>query len=189
MSNEIKLHLGCGKRFLPNYVHIDINNLPHIDYCCEIHDLSMFQDNSVDEIYNCGVIGYYDRDEVKILLDEWCRVLKKGATLRISVVDFEKQVELYLKNKHLEQTGVLGPIFGKWHFKDSSGKNGVVYKKTAYDYNSLKLILESSGFSQCKKYDWEQFFPSGYDDYSAAYVPHNDKNGVHIMLNVECKKC
>ena len=189
MNEKTKLHLGCGIRFLPNYIHIDIDNLSHIDYCCEIHKLPMFEDNSVDEIYNCGVIGYYDRDEAKVLLKEWNRVLKKGATLRISVVDFEKQVDLYMKNKDLEQTGVLGPIFGKWCFKDIRGNDGVVYKKTAYDYKSLKNILEDSGFTDCQRYDWEKFFPDGYDDYSAAYVPHNDKNGVHIMLNVECKKC
>ena len=190
MNNEIKLHLGCGKRYLPGYLHIDINNLPHMDYCTEIHNLSIFEDNSVSEIYNCGVIGYYDREETSTLLREWKRVLKKDGILRISVVDFEKQVQLYLTgNKTIEDTGVLGPLFGKWPFIDKFSKKDVVYKKTAYDFKSLKRVLENNGFGDYKRYEWQNFLPENYDDYSAAYVPHRNTNGVHIMLNVECKKC
>jgi len=188
MTNKIKLHLGCGKRNLPGYIHIDIDNLPHIDYCSEIHSLPMFEDNSVDEIYNCGVLGYYDVQETSDVLKEWHRVLKPNGILRISVVDFEKQVELYLKNKIINSVGVLGPIFGKWEFTDTKGIRGVVYKKNAYDYNYLSKTLANSGFRECKRYDWQTFLPNDYDDYSAAYVPHKDENGVHIMLNVECKK-
>ena len=187
---QVKLHLGCGHRFLDGYTHIDINNdVPFLDYCTEIDNLHMFDDNTVDEIYNCGVIGYYDREESVKLLNEWHRVLKPGGILRISVVDFEKQVELYLKDKNLDSTGVLGPIYGKWKYIDANGKQLCVYKKTSYDFESLKQVVTSSGFQDFKRYSWEDFFPVGYDDYSAAYVPHKDKNGTHIMLNVECIKC
>ena len=186
--NKIRLHLGCGKRNLPGYIHIDIDNLPHIDYCSEIHNLYMFEDNSVDEIYNCGVIGYYDTEETQSVLKEWYRVLKPDGILRVSVVDFEKQVELYLKNKKIDIVGVLGPMFGRWAFTNTAGNKGVVYKKNAYDYAYLTKVLCKSGFKDCKRYDWETFLPDDYDDYSAAYVPHKDKSGIHIMLNVECKK-
>jgi predicted SAM-dependent methyltransferase len=29
---EIKLHLGCGKRYIPGFIHIDLADYPHIDY-------------------------------------------------------------------------------------------------------------------------------------------------------------
>lgn len=187
---SIKLHLGCGKRFLPGFVHIDINNLQHIDHCTTIDNLEMFDDNSVEEIYTCGAIGYYDREEMRSLLAEWNRVLIRGGVLRISVVDFEKQVELYLNSgKTMDSLGVLGPIFGKWHYTKPNGDTSVVYKKTALDYKSLEKILNSNGFCDYRRYDWRDFLPKGYDDYSRAYVPHNDENGTHIMLNVECRKC
>jgi len=44
------------------------------------------------------------------------------------------------------------------------------------------------GFVDYKRYNWKEFLPADFDDYSAAYVPHKDENGVHIMLNIECKK-
>jgi len=186
----VKLHLGCGSRYLPGYVHIDINNsVPHLDFCGEIHDLHMFEDNSVDEIYSCGVIGYYDAEERVGLLKEWKRVLKKGGTLRISVVDFEKQIEVYLKsNKNLTHAGVIGPIFGIWPYKDKDGSQKKALKKTAYDFDTLKKVVSGFGFTDYKRYNWKDFLPVDYDDYSAAYIPHMDENGIHIMLNVECRK-
>ncbi len=44
-----KLHLGCGHRYLEGFIHIDKDELPHIDYPnTDISDLSMFDDNSID---------------------------------------------------------------------------------------------------------------------------------------------
>jgi predicted SAM-dependent methyltransferase len=186
----VKLHLGCGNRYLPGYVHMDIDNsVPHLDFCGEIHNLHMFEDESVDEIYSCGVIGYYDEGEAVELFREWRRVLKKNGTLRISVVDFEKQVEVYLQTKkNLKSPGVLNPLYGVWPYKNTNNVSKKAYKKISYDYKTLKAALYRSGFSSYRRYNWKKFFPKGYDDYSAAYVPHMDLNGIHIMLNITCKK-
>ncbi len=190
MGEKVKLHLGCGKRYLPGFLHIDIDNsVEHLDHCSDISDLSMFADDSVDEIYTCGAIGYYDPDERSVLFEEWHRVLKKNGTLRISVVDFEKQIEVYLNsNKNLTHIGVMGPIFGIWNYKDKNGVDRKAYKKTAYDFDTLRDVLLGHGFFDYKRYNWKDFLPDNYDDFSAAYVPHMDENGVHIMLNIECKK-
>ena len=190
MGEKVKLHLGCGKRYLTGFLHIDIDNsVEHLDHCSDISDLSMFADDSVDEIYTCGAIGYYDPDERSALFEEWHRVLKKNGTLRISVVDFEKQIEVYLNsNKNLTHIGVMGPIFGIWNYKDKNGVDRKAYKKTAYDFDTLRDVLLGHGFFDYKRYNWKDFLPDNYDDFSAAYVPHMDENGVHIMLNIECKK-
>ena len=48
---KIKLHLGCGKRYLPGYTHIDIDNEPHIDYPnTDISDLKMFKKNTLIDL-------------------------------------------------------------------------------------------------------------------------------------------
>lgn len=186
---SVKLHLGCGSRHLPGFIHIDCNDLEHLDYCSSIDDLSMFEDGSVDEIYSCGAFGYFDRQAAPAVLAEWHRVLKKGGILRISIVDFEKQVQLYYESgKVLESAAVLGPLYGKWKVADSNGEIKFLYKKTSYDYASLAKILLENGFIDVKRYDWREFLPNDYDDYSRAYVPHMDESGVLIMLNVECIK-
>ena len=73
---EVRLNLGCGKRYIPGFIHIDLDDFPHIDYKSDVSDLSMFGDNSVDLIYSSHTLEYFDRVDVLNVLKEWRRVLK-----------------------------------------------------------------------------------------------------------------
>ena len=42
----MKLHLGCGERYLEGYIHIDLGDFDHIDYQIPVDDLSVFEPNS-----------------------------------------------------------------------------------------------------------------------------------------------
>ena len=185
--SKVMLHLGCGKRFLPGYIHIDLADYPHIDYQHDVKSLPMFKDLSVDLIYASHVIEYFDRIEIMDVLKEWYRVLKFGGILRLAVPDFEALVKVYIKYKDLNL--ILGPLYGRWEIP---GVNKVIYHKTVYDFISLKEILEKVGFKNVRKWNWRKVFVGrykGYDDYSQAYIPHMDKeNGILISLNVEAKK-
>ena len=33
--NSMKLHLGCGRRHIDGYVHIDVVDYPHVDHVSE----------------------------------------------------------------------------------------------------------------------------------------------------------
>jgi predicted SAM-dependent methyltransferase len=179
----IKINMGCGWRnFGKDWIHIDGGDYRHLDYT-SIVDLRQFQDDSVDLIYASHVIEYFDREEVKVLLTEWKRILKKNAILRIAVPDFEAIVNLYLNGKYpLEK--FLGPLYGKMIMSENN-----IYHKTVYDLNSIKKLMLDIGFSKVKKYDWRNTEHSKFDDHSQAYLPHMDKdNGVLISLNVECTK-
>ena len=110
-DSDIKLHLGCGPRKLPGYIHVDIDPYDHIDYRCDIKKLPMFQNESVNIIYSCGTLIYFDRDEVMEVLKEWKRILKTGGQLFISVPDFENIVNVYLREKNMEDRGILCPLF------------------------------------------------------------------------------
>ena len=95
MSTEIKLHLGCGERYLPGYIHIDINNFDHIDFISSVNNLSMYEDDTVDEIYASHLLEYFDIHESQDVLAEWKRVLKINGRLRLAVPNFSKLVEVY----------------------------------------------------------------------------------------------
>lgn len=181
----LKLHIGCGKRRLKGFTHIDLADFPHIDYKHDGKTLPMFKSNSADLIYSCHMLEYFDRVEVMAVLKEWFRVLKKGGTLRLAVPDFEALIKVYKKTKDLDK--VLGPIYGRWPVN----KKLTIYHKTVYDYTSLKKLLTSIGFHGIKKWDWRKVFTGenkGYDDYSQAYFPHMDKTGILISLNIEARK-
>ena len=79
---------------------------------------SILANNSVDLIYASHVLEYFDRNEVKNVLGEWYRVLKKGGLLRVAVPDFEAIVKVYLKYSDLDHRGILGPLYGKWEGKN-----------------------------------------------------------------------
>lgn len=183
--NKLKLHLGCGFRYLEGFVHIDIDNQEHIDYPnTDISNLDMIEANSVDLIYTCGSFEYFDREKAPSVLEEWKRVLKPGGSLKISVPDFESVVKVYNDNKDVDGIGILGPLYGKWRINGDDH----VYHKTVYDFNSLKNLLNRVGFKDIKKYNAFEFLPKDYDDYSLAFVPHMDKNGIQMHLNMECVK-
>lgn len=182
----MKLHLGCGERFIPGFIHIDLADYPHIDYKSDISNLPMFEDNSVDLIYCCHALEYFDRQEIQKILKEWYRVLKPGGILRIAVPDFEALVKVYAQYNDLNK--ILGPLYGRMVIKTPEGKK-IIYHKTAYDFKSLKDVLESIGFKNVHRYDWRDTIHKDYDDFSQAYIPHMDKeHGLLISLNVEGDK-
>ena len=180
----MKLHLGCGKRFIPGFVHVDLADFPHIDHRHDMSTLPMFEDDSADLIYSSHTIEYFDREEVIKVLTEWRRVLKNGGILRIAVPDFSALVEIYNKYKKLDL--ILGPLYGKMGVQ---GDTKQIYHRTVYDFPSLKKVLQEAGFKEARPYDWRQTIHKDYDDFSQAYIPHMDKkNGLLISLNVEAKK-
>lgn len=176
----MKLHLGCGKRYIPGYIHIDVVNFEHIDHVASVEVLPYIGDNTVDVIYNCHILEHFKRRDVMRVLREWHRVLKPGGVLRISVPDFSALSNIY------QQTGdinlVIGSLFGRQDYLYNIHYN-------VFDFNSLRSLLEEAGFSSIRIYDWRETEHANIDDYSQAYLPHMDKeNGVLISLNVECTK-
>mgnify|MGYP002622798139 CR=1 FL=1 len=185
--SDVKVHLGCGKREMPGYLHIDLADFPHIDHRHDIATLPMLDDDSVGLIYASHVLEYFDRIEVANVLREWRRVLAAGGTLRLAVPDFSALTEVYRRHGDLDL--VIGPLFGRWQIP---GTDTVVFHKTVYDFDALQSVLHDAGFAGVRRWDWREVFIgelAGYDDYSQAYVPHMDKeHGQLISLNVEATK-
>lgn len=176
----MKLHLGCGKRQIPGYIHIDALDYPHIDHVTTIDNLSFIPDNSVSVIYNCHVLEHFKRRDIPRVLGEWRRVLKPGGVLRISVPNFAALCEIYQRSKNIGL--VIGPLFGRQDYLYNIHYN-------VFDLPSLRKNLEDAGFVNVREYDWRTVEHAAIDDYSQAYIPHMDKSsGVLVSLNVECEK-
>jgi len=184
-----KINLGCGKRnFGPDWIHVDDGDYEHLDYKCSVKKIP-FDDNEIDLIYASHVLEYFDREEVKVVLKEWNRILKPGGTLRLAVPDFAVMAWLYcsktypgISNYTLDS--FLGPLYGKM---DMGTK--IIYHKTIYDEFSLSIVLRENGFESVRKWDWQEVEHGKFDDHSQAYLPHMDKeNGTLISLNLECIK-
>lgn len=176
----MKLHLGCGKRYLPGFVHIDAIDYSHVDHVASIDNLSFIADNSVDLVYNCHVLEHFKRRDVERVLHEWFRVLKPSGVLRISVPDFARLCEVYQRFGNIDL--VIGALFGRQDYLYNIHYN-------VFDLPSLTDLLQRVGFDQVRPYDWRETEHADIDDFSQAYIPHmNKENGTLISLNVECTK-
>jgi predicted SAM-dependent methyltransferase len=175
MFGYMKLHLGCGKKYLPTYTHIDAQKYDNVDIVADMSHLP-YPDQSVDEIYICHALEHFPRRQIWDILQEFHRVLIIGGSLRISVPDLESCM------KHYEQTQDLGAIMGLLY---GGQRNQYDYHFFGFDFKLMSQILSELGFSGVQRYDASQFLPPGFDDYSLCYIPHMDKeNGRLMSLNV-----
>ena len=176
----MKLHLGCGKKYIPGYFHIDAFDDDHIDHVCSIDNLEFIEDNSIEVIYSAHVLEHFKRQRLNKVLLEWNRVLVKGGILRIAVPDFEAIVDVYNDTKNIDL--IIGPLYGGQNYLYNIHYN-------TFDFKSLEKYLINANFTDVKRYDWRKTDHADVDDYSQAYIPHMDKeNGKLISLNIECSK-
>ena len=176
----MKLHIGCGKKYLPGYKHLDVIPYAHVDFECDARRLDIFADETIAEIYACHIVEHVERGEVVGVLREWGRVLKSGGVIRIAVQDFEAVVQAYIAGEPL--TSFHGLLYGGQTYDYN-------FHHVAFDFHLLKTLLEDAGFTEIERYDWRDFLPSDYDDYSRAYLPHMDFDDGRLMsLNIMARK-
>jgi len=184
---KIKLHLGCGKRHIPGFVNVDVQEYESADLISDVMELP-YAENSIDLIYSCSMLEHFGlnnnlsffRNTSWIdVVKYWYKLLKPGGKVYVSVPDFEAVCHEYVENKDLVS------LFG---FLQSGQDNEEDLHGMVFDYGLLSDGLKSAGFSQIKKYNWKEFEPfvnTDFDDFSAAYLPHMDfENGRQMMLNV-----
>ena len=173
-TGSLKLHLGCGERYLPGFVHVDVRPLPRLDHVSAIDDLPMFADGTVDEIYNCHVLEHFGRHEFRQALREWFRLLKPGGVLRTAVPDLESCFDVYRQTGDLKL--IHGLLYGRQDYPENTHHIG-------FDFRFLQACLSEAGFADMRRYDWQDVLPEGYDDFSRAYL-----NGQLVSLNVEARR-
>tara|TARA_R110001599_G_scaffold108057_3_gene271001 strand:+ start:4785 stop:5396 length:612 start_codon:yes stop_codon:yes gene_type:complete len=180
-----RLHLGCGKRYIEGFYHIDVLDGDHVDWVGPIEDLFFIPDNGVELIYACSVLEHFSRHEYMDVLSEWLRVLKPGGILRLSVPSLEAAIEIYMN--HPDYRGDASRVFPTFL---GGQRDEYDYHKMVFDEALLTKSLIEVGFADCRKWDWRNTDHSHVDDYSQAYLPHMEKaNGTHMALNIEAVKC
>jgi predicted SAM-dependent methyltransferase len=176
----MKLHLGCGKKQIQGFVHVDLEDYPHIDFRIPVNKLTFAPDNSVELIYASHVLEHFGRHEIELVLQEWFRVLRKHGVLRVAVPDFEAVSRRY------QQTGELGELIG---LICGGQRNQYDFHKIVFDEKLLTGLLRKTGFTSVARYDWRNTEHAWMDDYSQAYLPHMDKEHGQLMsLNLEAIK-
>jgi predicted SAM-dependent methyltransferase len=173
----MKLHVGCGRKILPGYVHVDTQPYNHVDHVCDMMKLDdIIKKDSVDEIYVCHALEHVPRGKAQEVLKTFYDILKEGGHLRVSVPDFDAVVKRYNENENNVEE-LQGLMVGGHRDKYDVHTH-------VFTFKWLKTMLKDVGFKDIKRYCWKEFLPEGFDDYSRAYLPHMDTSGTLMSLNV-----
>lgn len=178
----MKLHLGCGSRYIPGFVHVDAQAAAHVDIVGPVEQLP-FGEASTSLIYASHILEHFDRREYKLVLQEWFRVLKPGGVLRLSVPDFAACAAIYYECGLADGlSGLVGLIVG-------GQRNEYDYHKMIFDEDFLCRALLEIGFTEVRRWDWRSTDHAMIDDYSQAHIPHMHKDDGRLMsLNLEAVK-
>lgn len=152
----LKLNIGAGDTHIDGYAPVDIKD--GIDAA-----KLPYEDGAVDEIYACHVLEHFALLDVPGVLKEWCRVLKPGGVLRVSVPDIDKLIEV--RNDPHRKQWASRAIVGGW--TDENDRHGSVF-----DGDSLRDALYAAGFGRIQEFE------------SFA----NDNSASDISINLEGRK-
>ena len=154
----MKLHLGCGQRYLDGYVNIDYPLDQHnvqIKTVADKHaDLTKLQYrlNSINEVRLHHVFEHFERAIACALLLTWRSWLKKEGIIRIEVPDFKRttlSVMSPFSSKRKKAVG-LRHVFG------SQEANWAIHYH-GWSAIDLRHLLKLSGFEDTKlsKNNWK----------------------------------
>jgi predicted SAM-dependent methyltransferase len=178
----MKLHLGCGMRYISGFVHIDVKPGPRVDIVSLVEKLPL-ADATASLIYASHVLEHFGRSQFESVLREWCRVLKLGGVLRLAVPDFAACAAIYYEQ------GLAGGLSGLVGLISGGQRDEYDYHKMIFDEPFLRDVLLTIGFRTVRRWDWRTTEHCDIDDYSQAYLPHLHKDdGRHMSLNLEAVK-
>lgn len=91
------LNLGCGQRFHPDWVNLDLHPTEPSVQQWDLQEDLPFPEESFDVVYHSHVLEHFSKTDGLQLLHRCRRVLKPNGILRVVVPDLERIARLYLE--------------------------------------------------------------------------------------------
>ncbi len=137
------LDIGCGNNKKENSVGCDCLKSDSVDILADARSLP-FQDEVFDHVYSSHVIEHFSHREVKDIMAEWVRVLKKDGVIEI-VCPWLRVCALYLflrpTHKHMMD------IYGAQNSETD-------YHKCGFTFKQLTELLNQCGITNVKLAWW-----------------------------------
>jgi len=149
----MKLNIGCGKKYDPDYCNIDLYEDLVADRLMSAFNLE-FDDNICDEIKAIHIIEHLSFFETIYALSEFFRVLEPNGKLILETPDLEKTCQHYLKANGEQKKEILGWFFGIPH-------KGLQHKLCFPSFLLIEL-LDNTGFENITTSNFynDEFIPS-----------------------------
>jgi SAM-dependent methyltransferase len=154
-GGPVRLNLGCGDKILPGYVNVDVAEAragKRPDMLCDLHALTPFQDNSVDEILSVHVVEHFWRWEVVGVLREWVRVLKGGGLMALECPNLKSACEAFLANPDLHAGPGQEGQRSMWVFYgDPAWRDPLMVHRWGYTPRSLAAVMAEAGLANIRQ--------------------------------------
>lgn len=141
----MKLILCANDRQLNGYKHHDVQNLPGIDYVCDLYDINSFvEDNSCEEVQLTHALEHFPTKETQKVLSILFKLLKDGGRVYIEVPNFAWHAKILLEEGR-ERDAVyyaFGGQLNEWDFH-----------KTGFTKDILEEELLLAGFKDVRIQD------------------------------------
>ena len=133
------LDIGCGEAKKGDVV-VDLRKTKSVDVVADARMLP-FKGEFIDQVCSSAVIEHFSHREVRNVLLEWARVLKREGTLEIECPDLRARAFLFFLSyswKNVEN------VYGGQDYEGT-------YHRCGFSYELLKALLESCGIRRVKR--------------------------------------
>lgn len=160
---SVFVNLGAGNSGLANWVNLDVSPEPGVTFTCDCRAPLPLPSNCALGIFTEHFLEHIEyENDVPSLLKECLRILQPGGVIRIVVPDCGRYLHAYCQEgwAALEKLRELPPNHQDPYFlkplKTKMELVNLLFRqngehKFAYDYETLEMILQDSGFTNVVK--------------------------------------
>lgn len=182
-QRPLRLHVGCGEKYLPSFINVDMNLFRKIDLWLDVRNPLPFPTGALEGIYAQETLEHFYPDELERVLRECHRVLKPGGFIRMEVPHLRHAVEAYLTGKSSwfpdwpRSYRSMGGRLSNFLLCDGQHRN-------VFDFSLWEELLQAAGFSdiqECQQGTSRWLEP-------AVLSPIEPKEDSPLRLYVEAQK-
>jgi hypothetical protein len=133
------LDIGCGESKKGD-IGLDLRKLCSVDIVADAHVLP-FKAESFDHVYSSAVIEHFSHREVRNVIVEWTRVLKKEGAIEIECPDLRARAFLFFLNPSWQN---VENVYGGQDYEGN-------YHKCGFSFGLLRSLLESCGIRKIRR--------------------------------------
>lgn len=140
----MKLILCANDRQLNGYKHHDVQNLPGIDYVCDLFDIGKYvEDGSCEEVQFTHALEHFPTKETQTVLSLLSKLLKDGGKLYLEVPNFAWHAQILKEGRERDAVYyAFGGQLNEWDFH-----------KTGFTKGILEEELQLAGFKDIRIQD------------------------------------
>ena len=140
LYSRMMLDIGCGESLKKGDIAVDLRKTSSVDIVADARMLP-FKDESFNHVYCSHLIEHFSHLEVKAVLVEWVRVLKKAGVLEIRCPDLRARAFLFFLNPSWQN---VKNIYGGQDYVGNQHRCG-------FSFGLLKGLLEACGIRDVKR--------------------------------------